>query len=57
MQLQFRLISCEFCTLNFAALIAFVDTDSNLSPSVNGQYASQGKLGAAVLGNHAKKEV
>jgi hypothetical protein len=57
MQLQFRLISCEFCTLNFATFIAFVDADSNLSPSVNGQYASQGKLGAAVLGNHAKKEV
>ena len=25
--------------------------------SVNGQYASQGKLGAAVLGSHNKKEV
>ena len=25
--------------------------------SVNGQYAKQGKLGAAVLGNHAAKDV
>ena len=28
-----------------------------LLPSINGQYANQGKLGAAVLGNHSSKEV
>lgn len=33
--------SCHFC----------------LMCSINGQYAKQGKLGAAVLGNHATKEV
>lgn len=29
----------------------------NVFYSVNGQYLKQGKLGAAVLGNHANKEV
>lgn len=31
--------------------------DYDMIYSVNGQYASQGKLGVAVLGSHAKKEV
>lgn len=40
-----------------AGVFLQLNEQSLLSSSVNGQYLKQGKYGAAVVGNHATKEV
>ena len=61
-----KLLSCEFLKISLivrfpknAAVnnVEIIDSVIFSQLSVNGQYASQGKLGVAVLGSHVKKEV
>jgi hypothetical protein len=71
MLLLSKFLNCEFLKFSFYHLywnkailylwlyLVLIILILELFPqwSVNGQYASQGKLGVAVLGNHVKKEV